>query len=312
MHCKEVTMKKYILSSILVVLFVTFAFFAHAQTSPCETAVPDTACTNAQMNIAPSSVVMCFTALDVSSDYGTSWDNVFTAAEGVELDIADLGDGADLSGVSGVTSGTLSQSTAYECARATVTRVIYTPTGGEVCNALTTLEAEGIDFTAMYIRGSDDCPGSASYPPFTPFETDDTGEIALRFNVELSMGGPKFLLIPTSGGSIDTSNAGYVELTASNASEEATGGFYCGIFKSTEGAQGPDAGGGAGTVDGTTATCTVGVAVGDYNSVGAFQDVDGSGPESGPNTGDMVCSTDEFSVTAGNTTEVTCDLVENP
>jgi len=308
-------MKRYLIVTFLLT-FVALPALAATAPTVCTVETPATACTTSQMDEAPASLIMCFDSLDVTSDLGATWDSVFSAESGIQIDVMDLGGGADISSVDGVTMGSLQKNTSYPCARANVSAIVFTSTGEEVCDAKATLEGEGMDASAMYMRGSDDCPGDASHPPTIPFITGTEGPV-FKFNITMGQSGsPEFILYPVSGAELDVSVGAELLLTATGAGDNDGKTLYCGLFtyditsSGSSGSQsistslsksqgvGPDAGGTSGTISGGSGSCIIPTKVGSLYYI-AFVDVDSSGTTTGPNEGDLVC-TGEITTVAGN------------
>ena len=284
----------------------------------CPTAVPSGACTESQFMSSFSSVVMCFNSIDFLKDNGSCasdksalscWDRDRLATGPFEVDVFNLGSGASLASL-GAEAGGLFPSTSYPCQIADVESVILGFTDGTSCSATASIASEypADFFENMVIRGIDACPGTDNYPPGLPIQTADATSAAFKFNVQFgSSGAPLFIFKPLdAGATLDTSNITTISATATGAA--ATGNVYCGIFKNSDPQQGggPDAGGGQGSVSGGTATCTISGSPGSYQAVGMFQDVDGSGAEDGPAGSDLICLSDAFTATAGQTTTVSC------
>ncbi|MBI1909214.1 MAG: hypothetical protein HYS22_03505 [Deltaproteobacteria bacterium] len=293
----------------------------------CTDAASVTTCTQSEMmsQEMPTSVKMCFKSVDFCpvkdgkpSCETADRDNLFTAADGAEIDVMNLGSGLDLSGVSGLTMGSLQKSTSYPCAVANVSQILMT-TAGSTCNMTAALAQEtGVsDFmTNMYMRGSDSCPGDTNYPSTLPVKTNTDTTASFKFNVQMAQGTPLFIFKPVSGASIDEGQSGTVSLSMSGAAP--SGGIYCGVFKKNDPQEGggPDGGGGKGTNNGDgTATFTLSLAASSegvaYKQIGCFQDVNNSGPNTGPDSSDTVCATSGFSLKLGETSSQTCTFAAN-
>lgn len=295
----------------LIIFFGICALFfggARGVLAACPTAIPSNACTEDDFSAGFDAVYMCFnsvsfipsTATDMTDS--STWSTLFTATDGVEFNIMDLGDGVGLGDQAGVTMGSLAQNTSYPCAVANVTSIILDSSTGDACDATALLEqALGTGALArMYIRGTSSCPGDDTFPTGLPIATGASAtSCGFKFNVQMGQQAPQFIFKPTdSSCTLDSSNITEVTLTCSGAAD--TGSIFGAAFKNTTLDQGPDSAGGQGSVSSGTASVTLSLPNGTYNAIALFQDVDSSGADNGPVAGtDTICSNDDGFTASG-------------